>query len=280
MDIIFTKMHGLGNDFVVIDTLTQDVSLDENFVRDISNRHTGIGCDQILLVGPADEPHVDFSYRIFNADGTEVAQCGNGARCVAAFVRDKGFTDKTTITLKTKERLLTATLQAPSLVTVDMGQPLFDPEKIPFLTNTPALSYTLTIPGINQPLSMVILSMGNPHAVITIADIQQAPVEIWGKLLQQQAVFPESVNVGFMQIQDSINLKLRVYERGVGETSACGSGACAAAIAAIMQGLTESPVKVTLPGGSLTITWQGNGHSVRMTGPAIKVFSGVFSREN
>jgi len=279
MNIIFTKMQGLGNDFVVIDTLAQAVNINEQLVRKIAHRQTGIGCDQVLLVGLSDKPGVDFTYRIFNADGCEVGQCGNGARCVAQFVRDKGYTDKTTIVLETKERVLTATIDKSGIVSVDMGQPLFIPKDIPFLTHTQALTYTLTLPGITQSVSMSVLSMGNPHAVIIVPNLQTTPVATLGALIQEQPLFPQSVNVGFMQIDSLTHLQLRVYERGAGETLACGSGACAAAVAAIMQGVCQSPVDVTLPGGTLTIAWPGKDHSVKMTGPAVSVFSGVFFEE-
>jgi len=275
MTIAFTKMQGLGNDFVVIDAISHPITLDAQLVRAISDRHRGIGCDQVLVVSVATISQADFRYQIFNADGSEAAQCGNGARCVVEFLHQKGLLVHNAVTLQTSERLLTATWLAPDYVNVDMGEPLFTPEAIPFITPAAATTYPVPLKEM-AALSMVVLSMGNPHAVIPVADITSIPVKSWGALLQQHATFPQSVNVSFMQVIDKSTLRLRVYERGVGETLACGSGACAGAVAGIVLGLVVSPVTVILPGGELTITWQGLGSSVGMAGAAVKVFTGNY----
>ncbi len=268
----FTKMHGLGNDFVVIDAVTQNVRITASMVRRLADRKTGIGCDQVLVIEPPSATDIDFDYRIFNCDGAEVEQCGNGARCLARFVQDRQLTGKKSIRVQTSNRVLTLDLVNENQVAVDMGIPELDPAAIPFQASEPALTYAMDVNG--QPETIFAVSMGNPHAVLTVADINTAPVADLGAALESHERFPNRVNVGFMQVVDRSNLKLRVFERGVGETEACGSGACAAAVAAIQQGLVDSPVTVHLTRGSLKIDWKGVGHALIMNGPAKSVFHG------
>lgn len=268
----FTKMHGLGNDFVVIDAVTQNVRITASMVRRLADRKTGIGCDQVLVIEPPSATDIDFDYRIFNCDGAEVEQCGNGARCLARFVQDRQLTGKKSIRVQTSNRVLTLDLVNKNQVAVDMGIPELDPAAIPFQASEPALTYAMDVNG--QPETIFAVSMGNPHAVLTVADINTAPVADLGAALESHERFPNRVNVGFMQVVDRSNLKLRVFERGVGETEACGSGACAAAVAAIQQGLVDSPVTVHLTRGSLKIDWKGVGHALIMNGPAKSVFHG------
>ena len=276
MKIEFTKMHGLGNDFVVIDAINQDISLTQEQVKFISDRRFGIGCDQLLLVENSDVTGADFRYRIFNCDGTEVEQCGNGARCFAQFVHNEGLSNKTEIPVITSTGKIILTLEGGGDVTVDMGAPVLTPNKIPFIPETPSssqqASYQLNVD--NETLSFGVVSMGNPHAVLVVDDIAQADVETIGKALQQNPHFPNSVNVGFMQIIDPKNVKLRVYERGVGETQACGTGACAAVVAGRIQGLLDEEVNVELLGGNLSIHWAGEENPVMMTGSTATVFKG------
>ena len=275
----FTKMHGLGNDFVVINCIDQSISLNAEQVRFIANRRFGIGCDQILLVEKSDVENADFRYRIFNADGDEVEQCGNGARCFAIFVRDEGLTEKTEIPVVTNTGRIILNVEAndisSSLVTVDMGVPTLQPEKIPFISDTQEAIYTLDIA--EKQIKVSAVSIGNPHAVILIDDIDSAPVEELGKAIQSASYFPKSVNVGFMQLVDRKNIKLRVYERGVGETQACGTGACAAVVAGRTQGLLDEKVNVALLGGNLSIRWAGDQNPVMMTGETAIVFKGTIS---
>ena len=268
----FTKMHGLGNDFVVIDAVTQNVRITASMVRRLADRKTGIGCDQVLIIEPPSAVDVDFNYRIFNCDGAEVEQCGNGARCLARFVHDRQLTGKKSIKVQTSNRVMTLNLINKNLVAVDMGVPELDPPAIPFQANAPALLYDIEVNGKVQRIAAV--SMGNPHAVVTVADVETAPVVELGAALESHERFPNRVNVGFMQIVDRTEIKLRVFERGVGETEACGSGACAAAVAAIQQQLVDSPVTVHLTRGALKIDWKGAGHPLIMSGPAKTVFHG------
>ncbi len=271
----FSKMHGLGNDFVVIDAISQpNHVLTTAQWRFIADRHRGIGCDQILLVEQSELQDVDFKYRIFNADGGEVGQCGNGARCFARFVRDKGLTNKDEITVETQSGLITLTVQEQGkIVTVNMGAPIWQPDNIPFQADQQQPSYDLTLSN-NDKLTINAVSMGNPHAVTWVDDIETAKVAEWGPLIESHHRFPERVNAGFAQIIDRQQINLRVYERGVGETQACGTGACAAAVAGIQQGLLDDVVTVHLTGGALQIEWQGQGEPVWMTGSASHVFDG------
>ncbi len=272
MRLRFTKMHGLGNDFVVLDGVTRPVALTPEQVRFLADRHFGVGCDQLLLVEPPTIPGADFRYRIFNADGGEVEQCGNGARCFVRFVHDTGLTDKTEIRVETARGLIVPRLEADGQVTVDMGPPRFAPADIPFTAPEQALTYTLDLGG--EPVEISALSMGNPHAVQVVADADTAPVAHQGPLIEHHPRFPQRVNAGFMEVRNRHEAKLRVFERGAGETLACGTGACAAAVAGITRGLLDSPVTVHTRGGDLVIRWEGEGHSVFMTGPAVTVFEG------
>lgn len=268
----FTKMHGLGNDFVIIDGINQSLALSRKQLQFLANRHFGIGCDQILLVERAVSKQADFRYRIFNADGSEVSQCGNGARCFAKFVQDRKLTDKREITVDTDAGQLKLRIDSENGVRVNMGVPLHRPEEIPLNAETYSKFYTVTVD--NQAFNFGSVSLGNPHAVIEVMDVDQAPVQQAGPLIEKHRLFPERVNVGFMQILDRHRIKLRVFERGTGETLACGSGACAAAVIGIEHNKLESPVKVDLRGGRLMIEWPGRRHPVYMTGPATSVFEG------
>jgi len=268
----FTKMHGLGNDFVVIDAVTQNVRVTGSMVRRLANRTLGIGCDQVLVIEPPTEEDIDFNYRIFNQDGGEVEQCGNGARCLARYVYDRQLTGKNPILVKTKNRVMTMHLEANKLVRVDMGIPQLDPAQIPFQAEGPAARYDIDVAG--ETYQVAAVSMGNPHTLLQVDDVDTAPVETLGPALECHSRFPNRVNVGFMQIVDRNTIKLRVFERGVGETQACGSGACAAAVAAIQQELVDSSVTVQLSGGDLNIRWQGENKPLLMTGPAVSVFHG------
>lgn len=270
--INFTKMHGLGNDFVVIDAINQHIDLTSGQIRQMSDRHFGIGFDQLLLVEKPASANADFKYRIFNADGGEVAQCGNGARCFARFVRDKNLSDKDEIRVDTNSGQLLLRFDADNLVTVNMGVPKHAPAEIPLLTEEESRFYTVQVNDTEKAFGAV--SMGNPHAVIQVTDVKTAPVAELGKALESHAFFPERVNVGFMQVVDRQHIKLRVFERGAAETLACGSGACAAVVIGIEQNLLDHTVNVDLPGGTLAISWQGRGEPVLMTGPAISVFEG------
>jgi diaminopimelate epimerase len=272
MRVAFTKMQGLGNDFIVIDAVRQSVALDPERIRRLADRHFGIGCDQVLVVEPAQGPDADFRYRIFNADGSEVAQCGNGARCFARFVNDKGLTDHDTIRVETRSGQLVLNLVAGNEVLVDMGVPRHAPDQIPLNATMEANRYTVDLEG--EQVEFAAVSMGNPHAVLQVESTAKAPVESLGPLLESHPIFPERVNVGFLEVVSRHQARLRVYERGSGETLACGSGACAAAVVGIEQGLLESPVDVELPGGHLVINWQGRGFPVMMQGPAVTVFEG------
>ena len=270
--INFTKMHGLGNDFVVIDAINQSVALTPEQIRFMSDRHFGIGFDQLLLVEKPVSANADFKYRIFNADGSEVAQCGNGARCFARFVRDKKLSDKDEIRVDTDAGQLLLRFNEDDLITVNMGIPRHKPAEIPLLAEQEALFYHVLVEGVARAFGAV--SMGNPHAVLRVGELETAPVADWGKLLESHAVFPERANIGFMQLIDRQHIKLRVYERGAAETLACGSGACAAVVVGIEQHLLDQEVNVELPGGNLQISWAGRGEPVFMTGPAVSVFDG------
>ena len=272
MKLKFSKMHGLGNDFVVLDGIRQQIYLTPAQLRFLADRNFGIGCDQILLVEKPNQPGVDFRYRIFNADGSEVEQCGNGARCFVRFVHDVGLTDKREIKVETQTGIIVPRLEEDGNVTVDMGIPRFLPNEIPFLHDDDVVIYSLDVA--DETLEISVVSMGNPHAVQVVDSVDRAPVAEHGPLIENHQSFPQRVNAGFMQIVDRNAIKLRVYERGSGETLACGTGACAAVVTGIRRGLLDSPVRVTTRGGDLTIAWGGSGQPVLMTGPAVTVFSG------
>ena len=268
----FTKMHGLGNDFMVLDLISQHAHIQPKHAKAWGDRHTGVGFDQLLIVEPPNNPDVDFRYRIFNADGSEVEQCGNGARCFARFVIDKRLTAKKSIRVETKSGIIELNLRSDGQVSVDMGPPRLAPAQVPFQAEAEALSYRVEVAG--QQVELAALSMGNPHAVLRVEDVDSAPVHELGPRLEQHARFPQRVNVGFLQVLDRHQARLRVWERGAGETRACGTGACAAAVAAIRQGWMDSPVQLELPGGRLSIEWAGPGRPVIMTGPAVRVYEG------
>jgi len=272
----FTKMHGLGNDFIVIDAINQQVDLSVEQIQFLADRQFGIGCDQLLLVEASAAADVDFRYRIFNADGSEVEQCGNGARCFARFVRDKGMTDKDTIAVETASGVIYPSLQADNNVKVDMGLPRFVPSDIPFTSQQQAISYPLAVSD-DEVVEIGAVSMGNPHAVLLVENAEQADVERLGPIIESHPQFPERVNAGFMQVISPEQIALRVYERGSGETKACGTGACAAVVSGIQRGLLARTVKVKLAGGELVIKWSDNESSVLMTGPATHVFDGEIS---
>jgi len=268
----FTKMHGLGNDFMVLDLVSQHAHIQPKHAKQWGDRHTGIGFDQLLIVEAPNNPEVDFRYRIFNADGSEVEQCGNGARCFARFVLDKRLTAKERIRVETKSGIIVLDVQNDGQVSVDMGPPRFIPAEIPFVADAQALSYPLEVDG--QLHSIAAVSMGNPHAVLRVDDVRTAPVHELGPKIENHPRFPQRVNAGFIQVIDRHRANLRVWERGAGETQACGTGACAAAVAAISQGWMDSPVSLDLPGGRLHIEWAGPGKPVLMTGPAVRVYEG------
>jgi diaminopimelate epimerase len=270
--IPFTKMQGQGNDFVVFDGVRQRVELTPERVRAIADRHFGIGCDQVLVVEPPAAAGNDFRYRIYNADGGEVEQCGNGARCFARFVLDQGLTQKREIRVETAAGVISPKVETSGQVTVDMGAPRFDPREVPFLAGEPALVYPLTVAGMTVEVS--VLSMGNPHAVQVVEDVDRAPVATQGPLIERHPAFPNRVNAGYMQLVSRSRIALRVWERGAGETLACGTGACAAVAAGIRRGLLEHEVRVATRGGELTIRWPGDDRPVMMTGDAVRVFDG------
>ena len=272
MIIEFTKMHGLGNDFVVIDAIRQDVSLTPAQIRFIADRHFGVGCDQLLLVESAGHSDADFRYRIFNADGSEVAQCGNGARCFGRFVRDKGLSSKENILVDTHAGQLVLTFDDDGLITVNMGVPQHKPALIPLKAEQEEKFYTVQLGDVEKAFGAV--SLGNPHAVLQVNDVSVAAVEEVGEALESHVFFPEKANIGFMQVIDRHKIKLRVFERGAGETLACGSGACAAVVIGIEQHKLANDVLVELPDGQLKIYWQGRDQPVFMTGPAVSVFEG------
>ena len=268
----FTKMHGLGNDFVVIDAVRQDVTLSAEQIRFLADRHFGVGCDQVLLVEPPQSQDAEFRYRIFNADGGEVEQCGNGARCFAQFVREQGLSDADDIVVETNTGLIRLSIETNGQVTVNMGVPRFAPHDLPFSAEHAAMSYALDVAG--QQVQIGAVSIGNPHAVIVVDDVQSAQVLTLGAAIESHTRFPRRVNVGFMHIVNEQHVQLRVFERGVGETLACGTGACAAMVIGRKRGVLAERVQVDLPGGSLNISWRGGNEPVLMTGPAATVFAG------
>jgi diaminopimelate epimerase len=268
----FTKMHGAGNDFVVLDGISQQLLLTPEQLRLLADRHFGVGCDQILLVEKSQNPAVDFRYRIFNSDGGEVEQCGNGARCFVRYVHDHDLTSKREIIVETKSGLISPSLTDDGRVTVNMGTPIFDPALIPFISDSDAAVQELKID--NEIIEISAVSMGNPHAVQIVDSVETAPVSSHGPLIERHARFPKRVNAGFMQILDRSHIKLRVFERGAGETLSCGTGACAAVVAGIRRGLLDETVQVATRGGTLSINWAGGNAPVLMTGPAISVFEG------
>ena len=272
MQIKFTKMHGLGNDFIVIDAINQSVSLTAEQIRLLADRHFGIGCDQLLLVEQATSSEADFRYRIYNADGGEVGQCGNGARCFMRFVTEQGLSDKTRLLVETTGGLLQLTREDDGQVTVNMGIPRLQPFEIPF--DAPAFATLYPLHAADHQLEIAAISMGNPHAVLLVDDIESAPVAELGPAIESHPRFPERVNAGFMQIVNRHTIRVRVYERGAGETLACGSGACAAVVAGCLWEQLDTRVKVFLNGGELMVSWQGEGEPVLMTGPATTVYQG------
>jgi diaminopimelate epimerase len=276
MRLKFTKMHGLGNDFVVLDATAQPITLEPAQLRFVADRHFGVGCDQILQVEPPREAGTDFYYRIFNADGGEVEQCGNGARCFVRFVHERGLTRKTEIRVGTRGGVIVPRLETDGQVTVDMGKPSFEPTEVPFDAAARALTYQLDLAG--RLVEVSVLSMGNPHAVQIVPSVETAPVESEGPQIERHRRFPQRVNAGFMEIVDRRRIRLRVHERGAGETLACGTGACAAVVAGITRGVLERErVSVETRGGELLISWAGEDRPVLMTGPAVTVFQGEIS---
>lgn len=283
MKLKFTKMHGAGNDFVVIDGINQDIRFTPQQWQLLGDRRFGVGADQILLVEKPTEAGCDFRYRIFNADGGEVEQCGNGSRAFVKFVAEKGLTNQRSITVQTKAGIISPRLEDDGSITVDMGAPVLEPARVPFdaenLQGQPQGTdllwpLMLELGGAREEVLVSVVSMGNPHAVQVVDDVDTAPVELSGPLIERHARFPNRVNAGFMQIVDRHHIRLRVFERGVGETLACGTGACAAAVAGIRRGLLDSPVRVDARGGQLSINWAGAGQPVFLTGPAVTVFEG------
>jgi diaminopimelate epimerase len=272
MRLKFTKMHGAGNDFVVVDATQAPFTLDARGIRRLADRHVGIGFDQMLVVEPARSRDTDFYYRIFNSDGGEVSQCGNGARCFVRYVHDKGLSKKNPLRVETRSGIIEPRLEPDGRVTVNMGVPVFEPARIPFVADRRASTYALEVDGRTLEISAV--SMGNPHAVQVVPDVDAAPVAADGPLIERHPRFTERVNAGFMQIVDRRHIKLRVFERGAGETLSCGTGACAAVAAGIARGLLDSPVTVQTRGGALEIAWPGETQPVSMTGPAQSVFEG------
>jgi diaminopimelate epimerase len=279
MKIKFTKMHGAGNDFVVLDAIHQRIAFTPAQWQALADRRFGVGADQMLVIEKPSSPGVDFRYRIFNADGGEVEQCGNGARAFVKFVVDKGLTSKRAIKVETMSGVIEPKMEDDGRITVDMGAPILEPERVPFdasgLTGKPQGADTLWPLDIQgKTIDFSVVSMGNPHAVQVVADVETAPVASDGPVIEHHARFPKRVNAGFMQILDRRRIKLRVFERGAGETLACGTGACAAVVAGICRGLLDTPVAVTTRGGELSISWQGPGSPVLLTGPAVTVFEG------
>ena len=282
MLIPFTKMHGLGNDFLVLDRVSHDVQLSPAQIRQLSDRHFGVGFDQLLIIEAPSDPDVDFDYRIFNGDGSEVEHCGNGARCFAQYVSSRGMTTSNPIRVKTQNRILSLKLQEDNQVSVDMGRPELEPALIPLLNAPQALSYTrqIRIDGKSLDVNFGAVSVGNPHATLIVDELEQCEVSKIGTAIGKLADFPEGVNVGFLQIIDSHHARLRVWERGVGETLACGTGACAAMVVGCLQGLLDDNVSLELTGGTLNVNWQQGESSVIMTGPASTVFEGSFETDS
>lgn len=281
MHLPFTKMHGLGNDFVVLDLISNPATLCADQVRKLGDRNFGIGFDQLLLIEPPNNPDVDFNYRIFNADGGEVEHCGNGARCFARYVLDKGLTTKTHIRVKTLNGTIVLSVDDDGLISVDMGTPSFAPSTLPFSAERAATyERTVMVDGKTQSIAFQALSVGNPHVVIRVDDVDHYPVKTVGAAVGAYPDFPKGVNVGFMQIVDRGNIRLRVYERGAGETIACGTGACAAVVAGIAAGNLDNSVTAHLTGGDLHISWAGNGEPIVMRGPATTVYEGTIEIQN
>ncbi len=272
MRLPFTKMHGLGNDFIVVNNLAKDINLNRNLIRKLSHRRFGIGFDQLLMVQKGSDDSVEFTYRIFNADGDEVEHCGNGARCFAIFVREKGLTTSTEIPVNTSAGRIVLLVSSDKTVTVRMGIPEFEPSMIPFSADSQSSSYTLELS--DDVLQIGSLAIGNPHAVTVVQDVQKTDVDRLGSLVESHVRFPNRVNAGFMQVVSASHIRLRVFERGVGETMACGTGACAAVVSGIVQGLLQNKVTVSLPGGDLGVEWNGPGETVLMTGPCETIFEG------
>ena len=275
MKLAFTKMQGSGNDFVVIDGVTQAIDLNTAQLRSLADRRHGIGCDQILIITPPDSPDADFRYHVFNADGSRAGQCGNGARCVGRFLKEKRLTRQREILLQTDDDSLTLSLSEGGRVCAGLSAPRFTPADIPFKAEGTQDQYAIEVQG--QQLSIGAVSMGNPHAILMVDDCAAAPVSSLGPLLEGHSRFPERVNVGFMQIQSRKKVKLRVYERGVGETDACGSGACAAAVYGIKLELLDEEVDVSLPGGKLSVAWRSESDRVWLSGPTATVFNGTIT---
>lgn len=274
MNLTFTKMHGLGNDFVVLDGVNQEIALTREQIRALGNRHTGIGFDQLLIIAPATLPNNDFAYLVYNPDGSQAENCGNGSRCMVSFIQARGLSDNNEFFLQlVNGSTLHCRAEEDGNVTVDMGAPIFEPAEIPFTADSQAQSYPLELAN-GESIEVAVLSMSNPHAVLLVPDVEAAPVAQWGPLIENHESFPQRVNAGFMQVLNASTIRLRVYERGAGETLACGTGACAAVVAGIRQGLLNNSVEVQLPCGSLQINWQGEGSPVLKTGPAVTVFEG------
>lgn len=276
MLVRFTKMHGLGNDFMVLDLVTQRVKVSPKLVKKLGDRNFGVGFDQLLIVEPPSEPDVDFRYRIFNQDGSEVENCGNGARCFAKFVKDKRLTGKSEVVVQTANGRITLKIHPDKRVEVNMGEPVLEPAQVPFSAEAQSKTYSVSFDAndAEQVVELSAVSMGNPHGVLVVESTETAPVESWGPVLEAHERFPAKANIGFMQILSRNEVNLRVFERGVGETIACGTGACAAVVAGKLRGELDMPVTVHLPGGDLEIEWQGEGHPVIMTGPATTVYEG------
>jgi diaminopimelate epimerase len=270
----FTKMHGAGNDFVVIDAVRQDVALKPSLIRRLADRHRGIGCDQVLVVEPPDDPEADFRYRIFNADGSDAGQCGNGARCFARFIREQRLSAARTLRVQTNGGMMELLYEEDGRISANLGPPRLAPAHVPFLADNPALEYGVDLDG--DILQLGVLSMGNPHAVLWVDDVDQAPVSTLGPALETHPRFPDRANIGFAQRLDAQQIRLRVWERGAGETQACGSGACAAVVHGIRRGELEDTVTVHLPGGKLTVRWRGaEDDPVWLSGPTATVFEGA-----
>ena len=270
----FTKMHGLGNDFMMVDLVSQRAHIYPDTIRKLADRRTGIGFDQLLTVSPPDDPNADFRYTIFNADGSEAEQCGNGARCFLRFVRDQGLTTKSFLRLQTISGQISCQLEKDGNITVNMGTPILQPARIPFIADSQQILYELEQPHSAEVTTASVVNVGNPHAVISVKDLDNAPIVSLGPIIESHERFPEKVNVGFMQILSRKQIRLRVYERGVGETQACGSGACAAIVAGRLQGLLDEHIEVELPGGKLELRWAGENTPIMMKGPARRIYEG------
>jgi diaminopimelate epimerase len=278
MKVRFTKMHGAGNDFVVIDNLRQNLKLSSAQIRRLSNRQRGVGCDQVLIVSPPDSPDADFRYHIFNADGSEAGQCGNGARCFARFVREQRLSGKSQLTVQAPNGLMQLRIGNDGQISAEMGTPKFLPNAVPFTVDQEQLEYTITVLG--ESVTIGVLSIGNPHAVVTVDDIYKAPVASLGAAIEKHPQFSDRVNVGFMQVLSRNEIKLRVFERGAGETLACGTGACAAVVHGIRKSLLNNAVTVHLPGGKLSVVWEGGDTAAWLSGPTASVFEGTINLHN